>query len=240
MPKRILIPVLCTLLLGACQVRPQPRLQGAPLPAPSPPLEAPAPVRQAVPFTAAQAPSGVFGSFLDAVRNGDAAHAWELLSTGSRAELGPSAEEFASRAFAGLKVRFGLWEGYRVALDHLVDPNLAVVSITGRRTSQEIDAVAAALVHEKGHWRLALHNDRSIQVQSTGPDQVVLKAPKVKIPQAWLGSQAVNPVRKNDLVVMTLPPFPADPTATVLTVLTMDAQGATGALAFRVGLPTGP
>lgn len=231
---RLLASLLGVALLTACQARPQPRLQTAP--APAAPLEVPALPRAPVPLPAALGPSGVFGRFLDAVRESDAAVAWELLSKESRAELGNSADEFAARAFAGLKVRYGLWEGYRVALDDLVSPNLAVVSITGRRTSQEIDAVAAALVLEQGAWRLAVHGSLPVEPEEIGPNQIVLRAPSVRVNRAWLGSQPAGATRKGDRVVVAVP-LALTPAATVLTVLTASPQGIPGAQAFPIPRP---
>ncbi len=223
--RRPLLPalLLSTLLLG-CRVLPDRQPAPAPAPAPAPPQPAPA----------AHTPSAVFQSFLQASKAGDHAQAWDMLSKGAQAELGPSSEEFASRAFAGIKVRFGQLEETRAALDEVVNPTLAVVAVSGRRTPQEMDAAAAALVREEGVWKLALHGTVPIEPETLGPTDVVLRAPQITLERAWLDGQPVRPIRQGERYTVSIPADMAPRPSTVALLFRLQTGEPLG-VAYPIG-----
>lgn len=179
-----------------------------------------------------QTPRAVFRTFLGVVRAGDHARAWDMLSEASQAELGPSSGEFASRAFAGIKVRYGLWKESQVVLDHVVNPTLAMVAATGRKRSQNLDAVASALVREKGVWKLAVHGNVPVEPLSITPTDLVLRAPGVTIEKFWVNGRPISPNRQGDIYMVHLTPDQSPPA--VVAVLARLPAGAPIGLAYLV------
>jgi hypothetical protein len=100
-------------------------------------------------------------AFVEAAGNGDANSMWQLLSSESQAELGPTQEAFTRKLAPGFQTGVGSFAGtgYQVVLSATMPSGFGVAAIAGERVRQgkpEYAAFGAALRRQDGAWKLEL------------------------------------------------------------------------------------
>ena len=105
------------------------------------------------------APARVLVRFVRAIRAGDESLTWQLLSAATRGGYGGTLASFRRGGFPELSRLFETFRTERVLLSRRIGLRWAVAALGGTRTTAgETDpfAYAAAMVRERGAWRLEL------------------------------------------------------------------------------------
>jgi hypothetical protein len=103
----------------------------------------------------------VLARFVDAAGAGDVKAMWQLLSSTSKARLGPNRRDFRLEKASGFQRGLGSFSGtdYQVVLATETDSGWGVAAIAGERTrggEEEFAAFGVALRREDGEWKLEL------------------------------------------------------------------------------------
>lgn len=108
----------------------------------------------------------VMRALVDAAAAGDGEAAWELLSTPTRARMGPTLEAFERREFAELRRTLAPFAKppLPVEVSENLDGAFGVVAL-----SRGADAFAAPLRREGEHWRVELESPVEIDILGPPP-----------------------------------------------------------------------
>lgn len=254
MRRSLLLLLLCTVLTG-CPARPAPRPEAAPAPtpaaeippappqAPAPPPAAPAP--PAVP----QEPSDVMQAFMRALNAGEPEQVWMMLSSKTQQVMAPNEQVFGESLFFELREAYTGWKDPRVALNAVLDDDMAVAAIIGDRVSEGAsypdDVRALAMVKEGGQWRIALAVGPRISAAAPVPFGTVTAderrvafyaPPPTRQTHLWVDGKELMPVPGEGGMIETLMPEGLKPGThvTVALAATPDGQPAALGWSFRV------
>jgi hypothetical protein len=189
--------------------------------------------------------------FVDAAAAGDATVMWQLLSTQSREQLGPTQEEFSELA-ADLERGLGSFGGtpYRTILSVRTASGWGVAAVAGGRIrggEAEFAAYGAALRREGGEWRIELGDPIDI-VNNEPPETTPDRQPRVQFELSadgpveeaglWLDGAALPATAAGQAAAVTVvatPESPLEPGWHVLVVFGRAGDdAAAGATPFEV------